>query len=505
MTRRDNVGHVAKRKQTEERVAESGRRFRSKVHSTTAGIVYADRTGRVLVANERLTQLLDWPSPDPAGRTIQELTRGDDALASEALFQQLVTAGSSYEVQRHLQRRDGTEIYVNVGVSPIYGTDGTVEAVVAVVLDATGRKDGPDPGSPGEDHWRLVLDSITDYAIITVDASSTILGWNVGAERLFGYASHEAIGKSVAVIFTPEDRQAGSHLEEIRTARATGRAADERWHLRKDGSRFYVSGVLTPVGGPSGTTFVKVARDLTDRKQHEETLQRAHDTLEAAVAQRTAQLRDLLSRLITVQEDERQRIARDLHDDIGQQMTALHLKLESLRHAHPRGSVLHTQVEETQTFLQQLDRDLDFFTWELRPAALYDLGLTQALRDLVAQWAKNFDITAAFQEVGLGDERLRADQEINLYRITQEALNNVSKHAQARHVDVVLQRRGGEVVVTIEDDGIGIDEVGAAGRGMGLVNMRERAALMQGAVEFEQPVSGGTTVIVRAPAWFRLP
>jgi PAS domain S-box-containing protein len=350
-----------------------------------------------------------------------------------------------------------------------------------------------------EAHLKSVLDSITDHAILTICADANILDWNPGAERLFGYTAEEAVGQPAAMLFTPEDRARNAHLEEIRTAQTHGRALDERWHVRKDGSRIYVSGVLTPIGPPPATVFVKVARDLTDRKQYEEALQKAHAQLEAAVQQRTMELRDLLDRLITVQEDERRRIARDLHDDLGQKMTALHLKLETLRRAEGLPPALQAQVQDAQAFVLQLDRDLHSFTWELRPAALYDLGLGHALRDFVSRWSTSSHIPAAFQEIGFGTERLRGDQEINLYRIAQEALNNVHKHARARNVEVILQRRDGEIVLTIEDDGVGMHVEPNGARGMGLVNMRERAALMHGVLEVEPSASGGTTVIVRAP------
>jgi signal transduction histidine kinase len=208
--------------------------------------------------------------------------------------------------------------------------------------------------------------------------------------------------------------------------------------------------------------------------------------------------------LITVQEDERRRIARDLHDDLGQKMTALHLKLEALRRAH-QGSPLQAQVEEAQAFVQKLDRDLDFFTWELRPAALYDLGLVPALRDFVAQWSNTYGISAAFDAVGIGGERLRSELEINMYRIAQEALNNVYKHARAQHVDVVLLRRDAQIVLSVEDDGAGFDAsaVDVHSRGIGLIGMRERAALMGGQLDIERSERGGTTVIVTAPAELR--
>ena len=370
-----------------------------------------------------------------------------------------------------------------------------------------------------------MLDSITEHAIITVDADGIIVGWNAAAETMFGYKQHEAVGQNLAMIFTAEDRARGVHLEEMRTARGRGRASVERWHVRKDGSRFFVNGVLSPLGQGADAGFVKVAQDLTTRKQHEETLQRAYDDLERRIAERTQQLattnqalareleerreaedriRKLLSRLISVQEDERRRIARDLHDDLGQKMTALHLKLEALRRADA-GSPLHSQIQEAQAFVQQLDRDLDFFTWELRPAALYDLGLVPALRDYVTQWSKNYAVAAEFEAIGIGPERLRPEVEIDMYRIAQEALNNVHKHAHADSVVVMLQRSDGEVVLSVEDDGVGFDaeRVARSVLGIGLIGMQERASLMNATIEFEHAESGGTTVIVRAPAMLR--
>ena len=185
-------------------------------------------------------------------------------------------------------------------------------------------------------------------------------------------------------------------------------------------------------------------------------------------------------------------------------MTALHLKLEALRRADA-GSPLHSQIQEAQAFVQQLDRDLDFFTWELRPAALYDLGLVPALRDYVTQWSKNYAVAAEFEAIGIGPERLRPEVEINMYRIAQEALNNVHKHAHADSVVVMLQRSDGEVVLSVEDDGVGFDAERAARSvlGIGLIGMQERASLMNATIEFEHAESGGTTVIVRAPAMLR--
>ena len=213
-------------------------------------------------------------------------------------------------------------------------------------------------------------------------------------------------------------------------------------------------------------------------------------------------IRRLLAQLVSVQEGERKRIARDLHDHLGQQMTALQLKLGSLTAG--QDDVTNDRVTDLRALVLQLDRDLRFFTRELRPAALYDIGLAAALTDFVEAYAENYGIAVSFEAVGMPEQRLAPDLEINLYRIAQEALNNVHKHAVPSKVDVFLQYRDGSVVLSVIDDGIGFD-ADAAGRehdGLGLTGMRERAALVGGRVELETRPGEGTSIIASAPARF---
>lgn len=377
-----------------------------------------------------------------------------------------------------------------------------------------------------ETRLRLMIESAVDYAIFTIDAGGRIDSWNTGAARLFGYTEEEAVGASAEILFTPEDRARGAPAGEMRQAREHGRAADERWHVRKDGSRLYVSGTLTSLRDRHGAlvAYVKIARDLTERKRLEETLQRTQEELERRVADRTRDLaaanrsldaqlqerraaeqriRRLLDRLISVQEDERRRIARDFHDHLGQQMTALRLKLESVM-ASALDPPLRERLAEAHALITRLDRDLDFLTWELRPAALDDLGLAVALGNFIDEWGKNFGIAAEFHSTGLESERLGFEVETSLYRIVQEALNNVYKHARAGRIGVILERRQHEVVLIVEDDGRGFNHreypsPDHPDRGLGLVGMRERAALLGGRLEIETSPGQGTTIIVRVP------
>ena len=268
---------VTQRKLAEAQIAQSERRFRAIVSQSTAGIAYVDRSGALLFANDRLLHLSGWTSGDLAAKTIHMLTVEEEGADTDPRFQQLLTSGVPFDMEKLLTRGDAPPVWVNVSVSPIRDANGTIESAVAVALDLTERRRAQADQRHSEAHLRSVLESMTDHAIVTVDENAIIRAWNVGAERMFGYSADEAIGQSAGIVCTPEDRAKGAHLEEVLTAQRQGRALDERWHVHKDGSRLFVSGVLSPIGPLPASSFVKVARDLTDRKQTEEALKRAHD------------------------------------------------------------------------------------------------------------------------------------------------------------------------------------------------------------------------------------
>ena len=249
---------------------------------------------------------------------------------------------------------------------------------------------------------------------------------------------------------------------------------------------------------------VERARSEAALRRSEDRLRLLNDALEQRVEERTADIKALFQRLVSVQEDERRRIARDIHDQLGQQMTALRLNIEALSVKASRHLEVMGQVRRTQRLAEELDRSIDFLTWELRPAALDHLGLPAALRHLVAGWSERFGVGAGVDVPGGERARLPADVEANLYRIAQEALHNVVKHAGATHVLVRLRGSAGATVLTIADDGRGFEPSRATeqgdGRGFGLVGMRERATLAGGRLEIASTPGKGTSIVVRVPA-----
>jgi PAS domain S-box-containing protein len=240
--------------------------------------------------------------------------------------------------------------------------------------------------------------------------------------------------------------------------------------------------LATAEGGPDG--FRWVFRDVTDLRRAE------------------ADRAELVRKLVTAQEDERRRIARDLHDNIAQLLTALNMGLHAVEQAGPLPPGAAASLGLVRRVANELRRAVRDLAGNLRPVALDDVGLHAALEQLVADWATQQPATAIdFQADAVADERLPRAVETVIYRVVQESLTNVFRHAHASRVRVAVEWRDDLVTATVQDDGVGFDLEAnpdpAKGKRLGLIGMRERAALVGGTVEIQSCPGGGTTVIAR--------
>jgi signal transduction histidine kinase len=207
--------------------------------------------------------------------------------------------------------------------------------------------------------------------------------------------------------------------------------------------------------------------------------------------------RDSLRRVVAGQELERTRLARELHDETGQALTSILLGLKNIEGAASEEE-MRRSVPDLRELVVSTLHDVRRLAVELRPKALDDFGLVPALERLAETFSEQTNVTVDVQ-AALGDSRLPKEAETALYRIVQEALTNVIKHANARTVSVVLTRKGESVAVVIEDDGRGFDPEATPDEGLGLVGMRERIALVGGRLSIESRPEHGTTVAVEVP------
>jgi PAS domain S-box-containing protein len=211
-------------------------------------------------------------------------------------------------------------------------------------------------------------------------------------------------------------------------------------------------------------------------------------------------LQTLSRRLVEVQETERRHIARELHDQAGQSLASLMVGLRLLEERANQGEVVAGHVAELKTMADGVLESLHQLASDLRPASLDHLGLVEALRQHVQAFGRQHNLMVQFEAVGLDSRRLAPDQETALFRIVQEALTNVVRHAQATRADVLLERHGNRVIAIVEDDGLGFDPQLATHSGrLGLLGMRERAEMLNGTLAVESSPGAGTTLFVEVP------
>ena len=349
-----------------------------------------------------------------------------------------------------------------------------------VVNDLTERRASERRLAASEKQYREIVETANE-GICKVDASNQITFVNHAFCRLTGYAEEELTGRPLESLVAREDveaERAGFSRRDI------GRLGVREVRLRRaDGSVVWTSAssnlVLDEEGNFAG--ILRMHTDITDRKQ----LEAARDKL----------VRDLVS----AQEAERQRVARELHDQMGQHLVGLSLGLNRLAQLGAQSPEVTNIISRLQSVAETMARDVQHLAFELRPASLDDLGLADAVSNYADGVGKRFGLEVDVQ----CDRMIRLDSsaEIAIYRIVQEALTNVAKHAKARRVSVILEPRGDRLQVIVEDDGIGFrpELVGLNDSRLGLRGMTERASLVGGEIQIESRPGRGTTLFLRVP------
>lgn len=326
---------------------------------------------------------------------------------------------------------------------------------------------------------------------LTLDEHGLILRINLTGAAMLGRARQAIEGLPLlGFLDSPQRPTLVDFMRRCRSRTATAGETVDLTLVSFDGPR-HIQLLCRPrnVNRDGHREFFTAIVDVTERRQ----LERAR---ELAAHERAA----LARRLIAVQEDERKRIARDLHDNIGQQITALRLHLETLEQK-AGDDANRSGFREVLEGLRVLDRSVDFISSELRPASL-DLGFMTAVRQFVRHWSATFGIPADLTSEHLDTVRLRPEVETHVYRVVQEALHNVYKHASSSHVRVALERDGSRLIVMVQDSGRGFDMLStteASRRGMGLASMRERAEIVGGVLHVMSAPGEGTMVSLIVP------
>lgn len=342
-----------------------------------------------------------------------------------------------------------------------------------------------------EESFRLLVEGVRDYAICMLDPAGRIASWNEGARRITGYTGEHIVGQPFSRFFTEEDNTRAKPDALCAIASVENRAEDEGWLVRKDGSRFRANVVLSTLRNESGRLrgYAMVIRDITARREAEERLRQHGDRLAM-----------LSRRLVEVQESERRHLARELHDDVGQALTAVKLELQAM-HVMSASPQIQTALQESLRVVDATLQHVRNLSLDLRPSILDDLGLVAAVRWFVDRQTRRAALTAHVSADPDGID-LPPDAEIAAFRLVQEAVTNAIKHARARHIRVALSVKDQMLEIAIHDDGIGFDVDKARvravrGDSMGLLSMEERMQSIGGTLRIQSSPRGGTRVVAR--------
>jgi PAS domain S-box-containing protein len=336
------------------------------------------------------------------------------------------------------------------------------------------------------DIFRVLVESVRDYAIFVLDPEGRVLTWNLGAQALKGYAKEEIVGKHFSKFYLPEAIASGWPERELELAEKEGRFADEGWRVKKDGTAFWASVTITALHSPDGvlTGFAKVTLDLTARRQMEERFQTLNRELRNKVSEldqskrivelRTLELQKLSAEVLRVQDEERRRLARELHDDLGQ-------KLVSAKMTMPK-------VAGTEESLRTIDdaiatvRNVSYL---LHPPLLDESGLQAALHWFIEGLAKRSGLKISVTVTPQVFPRLAKDVETAIFRVVQECLTNVYRHAKSDTARVEIEKQLDWVTVRVRDHGIGVPHsltghTFSPSLGVGVSGMRERLRQLGG-------------------------
>ena len=391
-------------------------------------------------------------------------------------------------------------------IRPYRTSDNNIDGLVVVLVDIDQLHSSQQGLVEARDFSRSVLES-APIPVVVLDDQCRVQLVNTAFRELTAMRAGELTGRSLPdlVHHLWGLNMLGQKLDDLLAAKEGGSITFEHRSTTAD-DKFLLVKVQCLVTDGHRVLLIAI-EDITLRKNAERILNARNESLKAEVEtaaielDRTQQeLRNLTAHLFAAQEEERQRVARELHDDLGQRLSLLDLTLAGLGPAQPQPEASQ-KIEEARKQVQSLSTDVRNLSHHLHPAVLDDLGLSAALKALVAEFGKREGMPATYVGRNLPDLPPQPGATA-VYRITQEALRNVAKHAGVTHVKVILETRDGNLHLEVRDLGAGFDtesEADAPTQGLGMITMRERARLAHGTLSIQSALGEGTTVIADIP------
>ncbi|MGA2713603.1 MAG: chemotaxis protein CheB [Bryobacteraceae bacterium] len=467
----------------------SGDYARAIVETIHEALVVVDSECRVLTVNRSFCDLFRVPLQNVGNQSFFGQGAGQFKVSRlRELLQGVLSKGNEikdFEVDQQFAGIGRRHLVLNA-----HKVD-TSKRILIAIEDFTERKQAQEEAENSQSTIRALLDS-SMQSVVAVNAEGKIVLVNGNTEKMFGYGRKELLGQPLEIL-VPESARA-RHVEDHKVYFANMKSRPmgiglELGGRRKDGTVFSVEIGLSAVETAMGKLGVAFVTDITQRKQ-----------LERAAQAHAEEVHALAASLLTAQEDERRRVSRELHDQICQQLASLAIDIGGLAADPPPREDAQSRLRAIQARVVKASEETRHIAYELHPSILDDLGLVASLRDLCKQFSERAtDIRLKFTDVVLPASVPREVASC-LYRVAQESLQNIAKHANAKRALVALTLQKGTLGLKIADDGAGFDPTVVKGRGgLGLIGMEERARLVNGKLSIVSRPGRGTRIALEVP------
>jgi PAS domain S-box-containing protein len=504
------ISDITEQKRAEQALRESEQRFHGIFEQDPLGMTVVDRQYRFLDVNSKFCEILGYTRAELLNRSFSEITHPEDINQGEALAARLFRGELAHgQIEKRYLTKDNRLIWVRITATGIYDTAETPVYLLGMIEDITERQELHNRLEAERNLLRTLIDHLPDYIYVKDTESRFVMG-NPAVAQVMGAGSvAELIGKTDSDFYPPA--LAAQYRADEEEIFRSGEPLINKQEPLVDptGAEYVLSTTKVPLKDAQGniTGLVGIGRDITQRKQIEDEKTR----LLKAIAQQREELRALAARLAEIQEIERQKLARELHDEIGQNLTALgfnlnfiQIQISTLATKPEMAGLIDAQLTDALALVEQTTDSIRKVMAELRPPVLDDYGLVDALEWYGRRFAKWTELTVTVW-VEVIEPRLPAAVENALFRIAQEALTNVAKHAQASRAIVSIRTSDQSISLSVADDGIGFEpEQAAQARGrpnLGLLIMKERAEAVGGYYRIVSQPGQGTQVIVEVARW----
>ena len=472
------------------KLLQSEERWTATLGSIGEAVIATDSEGRITFLNPIAAALTGWPSEEalnqPIGNVLKLINEASGMTADNEVLR-VLKEKKVLAVANHvdLVTRDGREIAVEHSAAHLLAGQGKVIGVILVFRDVAERRQ--EQIATAE---QAALLELTQDSVFVIDLEGKVQFWSRGAEAMLGYSKEQATGKIAHEILHTEFPEPFGEItaELLRVGHWEG----DLIKIAKDGRRVAVAGrwALQWAKRDQAPRILVINSDITERKRGEESL----------VLQRE-QLRALAERLQWVREEDRKLVARELHDQIGQILTAIKMDMMWIARHLPDSQVeVLTRLAESIRLIDDGVKTVRTICSGLRPGVLDDLGLAAAIEWQASEFATRNSVECLVSVPPL-DLHLDGDRATATFRIFQECMTNVIRHAQAKQVTITLCQEEDSILLVVEDDGIGFsesDQLGSFGS-LGLLGMKERAQFCGGDVHISSSPGNGTTVTIRVP------